>query len=177
MRYVALLRGINVGGKKKVEMARLRATAERLGLAGVRTYINSGNLIFDHDGPADELPGALEHAIAASFDVDTRVLLRDRDAIVDTVAALRDEWVNKTIRCDVLFLWDSIDDAAVVEQLPIKPGIDDVTYIPGAVIWRIDRTNQTQSRMSRIVGTDLYQAITMRSCNTVRRLAALMTED
>ncbi len=46
MTYVALLRGINVGGNRKVEMKRLKATFERAGFADVRTYINSGNVIF-----------------------------------------------------------------------------------------------------------------------------------
>lgn len=178
MRYVALLRGINVGGKKKVEMARLRDTAEELGFTNVGTYINSGNLIFDHDGPSGELAEALEEAIAASLEVDTRVLLRSRDAVLATVAAIPAEWVNdKAMKCDVLFLWDSIDEPAVVERLPINPEIDNLIYAPGAVIWRVDRENQTRSRLSKLVGTDLYQSITVRNCNTVRRLAGLMMEE
>lgn len=46
MKYVALLRGINVGGKSRVEMARLKSTFEKSGLTEVKTYINSGNIIF-----------------------------------------------------------------------------------------------------------------------------------
>ena len=49
MTYVALLRGINVGGNNKVEMARLKKVFESLGFINVRTYINSGNVIFDTD--------------------------------------------------------------------------------------------------------------------------------
>ncbi len=49
-----------------------------------------------------------------------------------------------------------------------------MAYVPGAVIWRIDRSKQNQSRMTKVVGTDLYQGMTIRNSNTVRKLAEMM---
>lgn len=75
-RFVALLRGINVGGHNKVSMAELRALAEGLGWSGVATYIQSGNLVFGAAGKADALERVLEAAIADRFGAQVAVLVR-----------------------------------------------------------------------------------------------------
>ena len=67
MTYLALLRGINVGGKNKVEMARLKTLFESIGCGDVRTYINSGNVIFTSNRVAARLRTSIEKAIAKEF--------------------------------------------------------------------------------------------------------------
>ena len=177
MRYVALLRGINVGGKNKVEMARLRATFTRVGADHVSTYIASGNVVFTHSLPAETLAGVLEGAIEEDFELSIDVLLRDEPAISAIAAAIPSTWTNdETMRTDVLFLWDHVDSKEVVDQLPARDGIDEVEYAPGAIIWRIDRENLTKSGKGRLAGTDLYKAMTMRNCNTVRKLATMLDQ-
>jgi uncharacterized protein (DUF1697 family) len=83
-RQIALLRGINVGGTKMVEMARLRALLEELGYHDVRTYVNSGNAVFS--GPRRSEKN-LEAAIAKTFGFDVPVVLRSRDELADIVKA------------------------------------------------------------------------------------------
>lgn len=174
--YVALLRGINVGGKNKVEMSRLRATFENLGLAHVSTYINSGNVIFSGDDRSgDSLVASIEQAIADEFGLSLRVLVRDLDAMSATEDALPPTWTNDaTMKTDVMFLW--VDDPNVIDALPAREGVDDVIYVAGAIVWRVDRANLNRSGMSKIVGTKLYREMTIRNCNTVRRLAELMRQ-
>ena len=173
MVYVALLRGINVGGKKRVEMARLRESFERLGFSDVQTYINSGNVIFRHDRAPDER--AIETALESEFGFEIKVVVRDRKNIQALVEALPDDWVNDaTMKCDVMFLRAEVDGPEVLDQVTAKPGIDDVKYVDGALLWRVDRPDVTRSGMTKIVGTDLYKRMTVRNCNTVRKLAALM---
>src|SRR5260370_30248383 len=75
-RQIALLRGINVGGNKKVEMARLRALMEELGYGDVRTYVNSGNVVFSGPRRSEK---HLEAAIVKTFGFDVPVVLRSRD--------------------------------------------------------------------------------------------------
>ncbi len=75
-RYVALLRGVNVGGRGIVPMAELRALAEELGLREPRTYIQSGNLVFGADSEPAELESELERGIRTRFGVNTSVLVR-----------------------------------------------------------------------------------------------------
>ena len=74
--YVALLRGINVGGGRKVPMAELRAVAQGLGLLRVRTLIASGNLLFEGDGAPAELETRLETAIERHFGFPVDVMVR-----------------------------------------------------------------------------------------------------
>ena len=176
MVYVALLRGINVGGKYKMEMARLKATFEAAGMKGVTTYINSGNVVFDDNRrKAATITKTLEKAIEADFGFAIKVLVRDLPTIRKILKALPDSWTNDSkMRCDVFFLWESFDKKDVLNELKWKPEIEDLVYVPGAVIWRIDRANVNRSRLQKMIGTDLYRGMTIRNCNTVRRLGELM---
>ena len=73
---IALLRGINVGGNRKVSMAELRGLAEELGLGSVRTYVASGNLVFDSDEAPAALEAKLERAIEGRFGFPVDVIVR-----------------------------------------------------------------------------------------------------
>lgn len=75
-KFAALLRGINVGGHCKVPMAGLRALAEELGWRDVRTYIQSGNLLFEAKGKANALEAALEKALDKAFGFKPAVIVR-----------------------------------------------------------------------------------------------------
>ncbi|HET7575819.1 MAG TPA: DUF1697 domain-containing protein [Sphingomicrobium sp.] len=75
---VALLRGINVGGHRRVPMAELRALAEQIGLANPRTYVASGNLLFGTDKPAQDVSAELERAIERRFGFAVDVIVRTR---------------------------------------------------------------------------------------------------
>ena len=86
--HIALLRGINVGGRNKVSMAELRAVVAGLGHTGVATYIQSGNVLFTSDDTDTEaLATALEGAIAANLGVKPAVVVLSRD---DLEQAVRD---------------------------------------------------------------------------------------
>ena len=173
--YVALLRGINVGGNNKVDMKQLKETFVAVGASDVATYINSGNVVFTDTRSAGELSPALERAIEAEFGFHVKVLLRDIDAIKALVDAIPENWVNdKTQRTDVWFLWEDQDRPEVMDELKIKPGIDEVFYIPGAVVWCADGTQITRSGRGRVIGTQLYKSLTARNVNTVRKIHSLM---
>jgi uncharacterized protein (DUF1697 family) len=178
MVYVALLRGINVGGKNKVEMKQLKAVFEDAGMTSVRTYINSGNVVFSSSiRGRKKLAVLLEEAIADGFGFDIDVLLRDIKSMRSVVGAIPDKWTtDKAMKCDVMFLQDEEARPSVLKKLKYKPEMEDVKYESGAVIWRIDRKNVTRSSMVKLVGTPLYKRMTIRNCNTTRKLLALMEE-
>lgn len=159
-----------------MEMARLKATFEAAGMKGVTTYINSGNVVFnDNRRKAATITKTLEKAIEADFGFAIKVLVRDLPTIRKILKALPDSWTNDSkMRCDVFFLWESFDKKDVLDELKWKPEIEDLVYVPGAVIWRIDRANVNRSRLQKMIGTDLYRGMTIRNCNTVRRLGELM---
>jgi uncharacterized protein (DUF1697 family) len=80
--FVALLRGINVGRGKRIPMADLRTLCERLGWTAVRTYIQSGNVIFRAEGTAQSLSTRLENALPPAFGVTASVITISTDELV-----------------------------------------------------------------------------------------------
>ena len=177
MIYVALLRGINVGGNNKVDMKSLKVVFEKAGATQVKTYINSGNVIFEDAHSEEKIGAVLEAAIEKHFKIPVRVLIKSLPDIEKIVKKIPDEWQNNTeLKCDVLFLWKDIDREEIIKDLPLNPVADEVKYVPGAVLWCIQRSMATKSRISKIVGTKLYKQITIRNCNTTRKLYAMMEE-
>lgn len=176
MRYVALLRGVNVGGINMVSMAELKAVFEAAGMAAVRTYINSGNVIFSTDMvDRAQLTELLRKAVREQGGLDIDLQLRDAQELSAIVEALPSDWTNNTsMKCDVVFLQPDVDSAGVLEELGPRPGIEDALYVPGAVIWHVDRKNAARSRLTRMVGTPLYRRVTVRNCNTARKLLELL---
>ncbi len=175
MTYVAFLRGVNVGGKSIVSMAAITEALVALGLSDVRTYINSGNVLFStRASDAQRLTARIEKALEKHRGMAIKVLVMDHKTLKKIVDAIPRDWVDdKTMRTYVLLLWKELDDRTILDRLPIKPGVDELSYTPGAVVWRVDRGNVGRSHMNRIVGTPLYKKITIRSANTMRKLNEL----
>ncbi|MFN6963673.1 MAG: DUF1697 domain-containing protein [Pyrinomonadaceae bacterium] len=88
MRYVALLRGINVGGATQIKMDVLTAVFEELGFENVKTYINSGNVGFDSERASEKgLVKDIEAAIAATFGKQVDVIARRQAAVREVVSS------------------------------------------------------------------------------------------
>lgn len=176
MVYVALLRGINVGGKNTVPMARLAGLFIDLGFTDVKTYINSGNVIFRAvERNEAGLTRRIEKAIEDEFGLNVPIVLRSRDELEALVVAIPRSWTNDAdMRCDVLLLWPAVDRPSIVEQIPHNPEIEDVVYYPGAVVWRIDRANVRRGQVIKIIGSGVYKQVTIRNVNTVRKLLELI---
>lgn len=176
MLYVALLRGINVGGKNKVDMKKLKQAFEEAGMSSVTTYINSGNIIFaDNSHPKEQLAPILERAIESQFNLKINILIYDVDEFGEIAQAIPENWANdQQMKSDVLFLWQVVDDKTVLDGLTVKPDVDRVIYVPGAILWAVDRDKVTRSGMVKIVGSALYQRVTIRNVNTVRKIQALL---
>ncbi|MDO8212938.1 DUF1697 domain-containing protein [Conexibacter sp. CPCC 206217] len=125
MRTIALLRGINVGGNKKVPMADLRALMERLGFSDVKTYVQSGNVVFS--GPrraARTIAREIEAGIVEQFGFEVLITIRTRDELAAVVAANPlGEVATVDKRHHVVFLSAAPDPAVVAE-------IDEVAHEP-----------------------------------------------
>ena len=75
-------------------------------------------------------------------------------------------------KCDVLFS-DDFTSPKSVDLLPLTPGIEETRFAPGAILCRVPRAKQSKSKLTRMVGTDLYKRMTARNCNTARKLYEL----
>ena len=125
MRYAALLRGINVGGNKKVSMAELRDFAATLGLDDPRTLLQSGNLVFASKTAAPKLESVLETETKKRFGLETRYFLRAADEWKSAVDAnpFRDAAASDPSHLVVVFLRDA-------------PAAKDVKALQAAIVGR-----------------------------------------
>lgn len=172
MKYLALLRGINVGGNKKVDMASLKDLFESLGFDNVSTYINSGNVIFESDNAKFS---NIESALAEKFGFEIKVVIRDEYNIRHLAETIPREYENNAEqKTDILFLWDDFDSPDSIDLIKIHPDIDNLHYISGAIIWNISKSNYSKSGMHKFIGSTVYKHMTARNINTVRKLAELM---
>jgi uncharacterized protein (DUF1697 family) len=177
MVYVALLRGINVGAKTRVEMLKLKAVFESLGCEHVSTYINSGNVIFSDSRAAKKLAPLIEKAIEKKFRLPVRIVLRDLKNIQKLCKEIPASWSNdQEQKTDVLFLWDEIDSPNILDKVVVKPEIENARYIAGALVWNIGRQNVTRGGGVKLIKTDFYRHMTARNINTVRKLYELMRQ-
>lgn len=178
MIYVALLRGINVGGNNKIDMKELKKTFEGVGMESVTTYINSGNIIFaDSTHSRSELRNILEKAILIKHMLDIKVILRSLEEIDQMMEVLPTSWKNdKTMKSDVIFLGEEINNEKLMDELKVREGIDTVKYVPGAILWMVERENATKSGLLKVVGTKIYKDMTIRNVNTTRKIYEIMKE-
>lgn len=176
MRYVALLRGINVGGNKKVEMKKLARAFELAGYTDVQTYINSGNVVFDtRNREIEKLRSSIEQLIKKEFGFEVPTLVMSAEALLHVKQSIPPDWTNDDEwKTDVCFLWEEIDDESVLKKLGYDEAIETMKYVPGAVIWHVSRKNQMKSNMQKVVGTKLYTQMTVRNVNTVQKLSSLV---
>ena len=175
MIYAALLRGINVGGNNKINMKLLKSTFEQAGMTRVTTYINSGNIIFASELCSAELSIQLEQAIAVDFHLDIPVMVRSLPQMEEVITALPENWTNdEQMKSDVFFLWDDINDSSILEQIPLKPDLGTLLYIPGALMVSVPRENVTRSGMNKLASSRLYRYMTIRNVNTTRQIYRLM---
>lgn len=176
MRYITLLRGINVGGNNKVPMAELRTSLEETGFSNVQSYIASGNVFLSTDQlTGKEVQERFERLLENVFGVTTSVLVIPEAQYRAIASALPGDWHNdKTHKSDVLFLFPRDDAPEILDTLAPRDGIDEVFYVPGAVLWRVPRQFQTKSALNKIVGTKTYRNMTVRNVNTVRKLRQML---
>lgn len=171
-KYIALLRGINVGGNSKVEMPRLKKVFEELGFSGVSTYINSGNVIFEtnKDDDVSLVVKKIEKALLEIFGFKIRIVVRDIKNIQKLCKDIPAEWKNdEDQKTDILFLWDEFDNKKSIDLIKTT-SVDNLKYTDGAIIWNIKRVDQNKSGMKKFIGTEVYKNMTARNVNTVRKL-------
>ena len=176
---VALLRGINIGSRKRIAMADLRALVGDLGYANARTLVNSGNVVFDVDGDAGnrEIENRIVTALRESQGLDVPVLVRTGDemrAIVDRNPFPEMAPTPKLLH--VTFLANEPEPARVETLQEIEGGDDDVRVI-GTEVY-LSSPNGLSGSVFNINGLDRLLGVvtTSRNWNTVSKLAAMATD-
>jgi uncharacterized protein (DUF1697 family) len=176
VRYVALLRGINVGGRTLVKMADLKACVAELGLDDVSTYIASGNVLFtSRRRDAAKLETQIEEAIEARFGLPVKVVVLDRTAYARIVKAIPASWAgDQSLRANVAFVRRGTDAKAVVRELRPDPAVEQVKAVAGAILWATKRDALGRSVMRKLIGGAAYKELTVRNLNTTLKLHELL---
>ncbi len=173
MKYIALLRGINVGGNRKVEMRRLKALFESLGCNNVSTYINSGNIFFEmRKDSLQNIRQFIETKLNNEFGFEIPTLIKATGDMAKIAASIPEEWQNNaTWKTDVAYLFPEIDSKESLGLLPVTREYIDIRYVKGAICWNLDKKDYNKSHLNKIVAHQLYQYMTVRNVNTARFLA------
>jgi len=174
--YVALLRGINVGGNNMISMKSLKASFEELGFKDVATYINSGNILFkSKQADARKLETKIEKMLVAEYKLGCKVVIRSAEEMASLVKKLPKVWTgDKDWRYNVIFLRHTIDSKDIVKALNAKPEIEQVTYVPGTLLWSAHVNDLTRTAMAKLASHKLFQEMTVRNLNTTKKLHELM---
>ena len=179
--HVMLLRGINVGGRNLIGMAELRSFLEGLGLDGVSTYIQSGNVVFRSGRPPAKIALETEHALSKAFrpDCDTlRVLVLSRDEFEKVFTGKPPGFGDEPelFHDDVVFLM-GLDAGEAMAAFTPNEGVDALWPGDGVIYHRRLSALRTKSRMNRMMAHPFYAAMTIRSWRTVEKLRELLSDD
>jgi len=175
--YVALLRGINVGGSNLIKMPSLKACFEAQGFRDVTTYIQSGNVLFKAGRSSQVvLTRQIEKALSKTFTYDSRVVVRSFEQMQAIVEGAPKGFGGRPAeyRYDVVFLKDPLTADEAMKSMAAKAGIDRVFVGDGVLYCSRLIRKAAQSHLSRIVGKPEYQNMTIRNWNTAGKLVELM---
>ncbi|QTE30866.1 DUF1697 domain-containing protein [Pengzhenrongella sicca] len=173
---VALLRGINVGGKNLIGMPDLAACFRDAGYADVRTDIQSGNVLFTADhasGPA--LEAEVERIIEERFQLPVLVVVRSREELAATITAAPANHGADELRSDVFFLKTPLTAELAYAQLPeLRAGVDSVAPGPGALYFSRVAAQASRTRVTRLMSLPVFRQMAVRNWRTTTRLFELL---
>ena len=171
--HVALLRGINVGGRNKVAMADLRAVVESLGWSEVATYVQSGNVVFSAETPE---AGTLEAALEERLGVSPAVVVLSRKELERVVA--RNPWPDEKDgkHLHVIFTAGK-PDAEIVAAAVEKVGGDDEARVVGGTLYMHTPNGLGRSKLAVELGRKGPKDGTARNWNTVTQLLAMLSDE
>lgn len=174
--FVALLRGVNVGGNNMISMRALKESFERIGFAQVTTYINSGNIIFKtKENDARKLERKIEQMLSSDYQLDSKVVVRSLAEIEKLVDSLPPSWNGDSRwRYNVIFLRHTIDSEKILEDVVVNKDIEEVLYREGTLLWSAQVSELTRANMLKFATRKMYQEMTVRNLNTTKKLYDLM---
>jgi uncharacterized protein (DUF1697 family) len=175
MKYIALLRGINVGGNNKVSMAELKACFEAVGHSNVLTYINSGNVVFESNiTDKVELVRRCESAIENQFGFKIVCAVLTAQELEVAMAHAPSWWGVGDAKHNALFVIAPKTTKDIIQSVgEEKPEYEKIAAYDPILFWSAPLETFSKTRYSKIVGTDAYQYVTIRNSNTTKKLLEL----
>ena len=177
-RYIALLRGVNISGKNKVPMAELKKGFEELGFAEVRTYLNSGNVIFSSDeGGMEGFTNQIETMIQRHFGIDIPVFVISKEALEDILAHAPDWWgsEDKATYDNLIFIIPPATFVDVFGEIgEPKEELEKIEGYKETVFWSFSRKDyQKTNWWPKTASANISTKLTIRTANTVRKIVEM----
>lgn len=172
--YITLLRGINVGGHKVIKMADLKQAFESIGLKQVKTYIQSGNIVFESEKDIGFLNKRIQSEIKNVFGFDVPVMLRTRDEFINTIKRCPYE-VDSLLEGEsihVAFLANELSEKEIDQLLMQKNEAEDC-FIHGTVVYLFFKNSIRNSKLTSQF-QKLHTPATIRNWRTVNKLKVIV---
>ena len=176
IRYIALLRGINVGGKNKISMLELKVAFEKQGFKNVSTYIASGNVIFDSELGEVLVKNKCEELIVKTFGLNIPICIISANELKEALLYAPDWWNNspESKHNAIFVIQPNSTHNIILEIGDTKPEYEKTSYYGKVIFWSAPTKTYQRTQLTKIVDNKiLYNAITIRNANTTLKLAEL----
>ncbi len=177
-RYIAFLRGVNISGKNKISMAELKKGFEELGFREVKTYLNSGNVIFSSDeDKAESFANQIETMVKSQFDCDIPVYVISKEELEEILRNAPGWWGNedKEIYDNLIFIMPPATFADVFNEIgKPKEEFEQIKDYKTAVFWSFRRKDyQKTNWWSKTASANIRNRLTIRTASTVRKIVGM----
>ena len=180
---LALLRGINVGGNNIIKMNKLKKLFEELNFADVKTYIQSGNVIFtvpENESKNDKIKtaGKIEQKLVEELNSEVKVAIytfSEMEKIINK-RPVKYGGDDAHYRYNVLFFVEPVTAKQAVTEIEAREGVDEIQEANNVLYYTTLKEKITKTYLTKIIGTPVYKNITVRNWNTTKKLYELMKE-
>lgn len=177
-RYVALLRGINISGKNKVPMAELKKGFEKLGFEEVKTYLNSGNVIFSSDeDDIQKFTKQIEKMIKNLFALDIPVFVISSEELENILHHAPDWWgnENKDIYDNLIFIMPPATFRDIYDEIgEPKDELEKIKEYKETIFWSFSRKDyQKTNWWSKTASATISKQLTIRTAKTVKKIVGM----
>ncbi len=179
MKYVLLLRGINVGGKNTVSMSALKEQLLSIGFEDVSSYINSGNLFFSSLENHEICSSKIRDLLETNYDFSIPFSLITKEEYLEEKVGLPDWWKEDMVRKDVLFFSCNFNKSSILDFIDNATFYNEVVYVGrNAVFWgKYDESEYLKTTYhKKLIKQDFYKKITIRNSNTFEKIAKILEE-
>jgi uncharacterized protein (DUF1697 family) len=176
-KYVALLRGINVGGNNIIKMTELRTCFEKVGFSDVKTYIQSGNVIFtSSEKNTQKLEKKIEKELQKVFGYTGFVVIISKEALRAILKKAPKNFggAPELYRYDVIFLKSPMTSEQALPQVETKDGVDTIARGKNALYFSRLTAKASSSRMSKLIQNPVYKYMTIRNWRTCNKISELL---
>jgi uncharacterized protein (DUF1697 family) len=171
--YLALLRGINVGGKNIIKMADLKACFESMGFSDVASYIQSGNIIFKSNvKDKNEITGDIEKVLSKTFNYTAKAVVITPKELKNIIKEAPKDFGSRPaeFRYDVIFLKDPLTPKQAMVKVKTREGVDEASAGKLALYFSRLIAQASKSQLSKIITAPEYKFMTIRNWNTTIKL-------